>query len=289
MKNIYVLPTDKPSRLFNCFGKLEIGEFCATREDLQVTNQHIYITSTEEITDCNCYVINVIGDEDTKRYVFKPIEVTEDYVRKEPLHTFPSGGWCEKIILTTDPDLIKDGVQAINDEFLGWFVKNPSCDFIEIESQCLIEEKCTCDSINSICKKPYYTLNYEITTPSKDDLKIGDNTNFGIITDLNEKSACFGKNKLGVDVWYKRSSLISLNGINLDELEQASEVCIKDLNDIDSRRFTKAGFKLGAKWQSERMYSENDVWNIIRMVSGMKESGKSDIEISEYFENNKKR
>ncbi len=176
MKNIYVLPTDKPSRLFNCFGKLEIGEFCATREDLQVTNQHIYITSTEEITDCNCYVINVIGDEDTKRYVFKPIEVTEDYVRKQPLITFPSGGWCEKITLTTDPDLINDGVQEISDEFLKWFVENPSCDFIEIESQCLIEEKCTCDGINSICKKPYYTLNYGIVIQSKDDLKIGDNT-----------------------------------------------------------------------------------------------------------------
>jgi hypothetical protein len=133
MKNIYVLPTDKPSRLFNCFGKLEIGEFCATREDLQVTNQHIYITSTEEITDCNCYVINVIGDEDTKRYVFKPIEVTEDYVRKQPMVTYPSGGWCEKIILTTDPDLIKDGVQSIDDEFLEWFVSNPSCEFVEVK------------------------------------------------------------------------------------------------------------------------------------------------------------
>ena len=280
MKNIYVLPTDKPSRLFNCFGKLEIGEFCATREDLQVTNQHIYITSTEEITDCNCYVINVIGDEDTKRYVFKPIEVTEDYVRKQPMVTFPSGGWCEKIILTTDPDLINDGVQSIHNEFLEWFVKNPNCDFVEV-----IKDVDDVDS--NICVD--YTYNYKIIIPSKDDLKIGDNTNFGIITDLNEKSACFGKNKLGVDVWYKRSSVISLNGINLDELENASEVCIKDLTDIDSRRFTKAGFKLGAKWQSERMYSENDVWNIIRMVSGMKESGKSDTEICEYFENNKKK
>ena len=35
-----------------------------------------------------------------------------------------------KVILTTNDQLIKDGVQAINDEFLNWFVKNPSCDFI---------------------------------------------------------------------------------------------------------------------------------------------------------------
>ena len=38
---------------------------------------------------------------------------------------------CKKIILTTDQDLIKEGVQAIDDEFLEWFVKNPSCDRIK--------------------------------------------------------------------------------------------------------------------------------------------------------------
>ena len=40
----------------------------------------------------------------------------------------------KKIILTTDQELIKDGVQAIDDEFLEWFVKNPSCEYIEIEN-----------------------------------------------------------------------------------------------------------------------------------------------------------
>lgn len=40
----------------------------------------------------------------------------------------------KKIILTTDQELIKDGVQAIPDEFLEWFVKNPSCEYVEVES-----------------------------------------------------------------------------------------------------------------------------------------------------------
>ena len=40
----------------------------------------------------------------------------------------------KKIILTTDQDLIKDGVQDIDNEFLEWFVKNPSCEYIEIEN-----------------------------------------------------------------------------------------------------------------------------------------------------------
>jgi hypothetical protein len=41
--------------------------------------------------------------------------------------------WWVKIILTTDVDLIKDGVQAIDDEFLEWFVKNPSCEWVELD------------------------------------------------------------------------------------------------------------------------------------------------------------
>jgi hypothetical protein len=41
-----------------------------------------------------------------------------------------SGHDCKKIILTTDIDLIKDGVQGIDDDFLEWFVKNPSCEFV---------------------------------------------------------------------------------------------------------------------------------------------------------------
>jgi len=38
-----------------------------------------------------------------------------------------------KIILTTNKLLIKDGVQAIDDEFLEWFVQNPSCEEVKIE------------------------------------------------------------------------------------------------------------------------------------------------------------
>jgi len=38
-----------------------------------------------------------------------------------------------KIILTTDTKLIKDGVQAIDDEFLEWFVKNASCEEVKVD------------------------------------------------------------------------------------------------------------------------------------------------------------
>jgi hypothetical protein len=43
------------------------------------------------------------------------------------------GDEFKKIILTTDQDLIADGVQAIDDEFLEWFVENPSCEWVEVD------------------------------------------------------------------------------------------------------------------------------------------------------------
>jgi len=114
MKNIYVLPTSQPSRLFNCFGKLDIGEYITTREDLQVTNQHIYITSAEEIKDS--WVLNTHTNE---------VYFLKGYYGIQPI--------TKKVILTTDQDLIADGVQAIDDDFLEWFVNNPSCENVEVE------------------------------------------------------------------------------------------------------------------------------------------------------------
>lgn len=69
----------------------------------------------------------------------------------------------KKIILTTDQDLIKDGVQEIDDEFLEWFVKNPSCEEVKIKPYC---EKLTCqnDSCNVCCQE----LKYKITIPKEE-------------------------------------------------------------------------------------------------------------------------
>jgi len=80
-------------------------------------NGNIYITSDEEIKE----------------------GVDQWYLDKVLNKPYNSGGaqYSSKqdvIILTTDQDLIKDGVQAIDDEFLEWFVKNPSCE--EVEVQC---------------------------------------------------------------------------------------------------------------------------------------------------------
>jgi len=121
MKNIHVLPTDKPSRLHLgdngnfVFGMIRIS---IQSRNNAFTNQHIYTTSDEEIIEGDWYyyfgfIIKYEKDENT---------LTTN---------------CKKIILTTDQDLIKDGVQAIDDEFLQWFVKNPSCEEVDVkEDEC---------------------------------------------------------------------------------------------------------------------------------------------------------
>ena len=115
MKNIHILPTDKPSRLYKQTGALSLDTISDTSKDGISINQHIYITSNEEIKEGDWCI-------DKHNVVYK----------QETDKIFTKFNGVKKIILTTDQDLIKDGVQAIDDEFLEWFVKNPSCEFVEV-------------------------------------------------------------------------------------------------------------------------------------------------------------
>jgi hypothetical protein len=115
MKNIHVLPTNKPSRLFEIlkFNFVFDNQNKYSEEYKKIhkyKNQNIYITSDEEIKEGDYVIWNDKVYKDSKRSF-----IGVDYSQ------------CKKIILTTDPDLIKDGIQPIDDDFLEWFVKNPSC------------------------------------------------------------------------------------------------------------------------------------------------------------------
>lgn len=124
MKNIHVLPTDKPSRLGyltkkgkEVFNDLRLFEK-PMPNILDSENQHIYITSNEEITgfENNIWVIK-----------------GERIFLWQNMMALVSNNKPKKIILTTDQELIADGVQAIDDKFLEWFVKNPTCEEVEVE------------------------------------------------------------------------------------------------------------------------------------------------------------
>ena len=107
MKNLHLIQTDKPSRLFDDGMQLYLGEL-EDRKGHPVTNYNIYITNDEKIKE---------GDW----FLSKTGIVHNNW------------GWNygdKKIILTTDQSL--NGVQAINDEFLEWFERNPSCEEVEV-------------------------------------------------------------------------------------------------------------------------------------------------------------
>jgi hypothetical protein len=121
MKNIHLLPTDKPSRLLKTIPKGNLILSKSITSGSHWENQHIYITSDEEIKE---------GD----------LKVGEYYLYFNKIRQFKeidnlNRAWKDykKIILTTDQDLIADGVQAIDDTFLEWFVNNPSCEEVKVK------------------------------------------------------------------------------------------------------------------------------------------------------------
>jgi hypothetical protein len=122
MKNIHLIPTDKPSRLALLHDdKLHIGT--SWKKDFNVNPQNIYITSDEEIKEGDWFLWQGYGGEWFKEKCEYML-----YEGKKTKHLNCHYKTQFKVILTTDTDLIKDGVQAITDEFLEWFVKNPSCE-----------------------------------------------------------------------------------------------------------------------------------------------------------------
>lgn len=114
MKNIHILPSKKQSRLvfLEKLILLDKGwESFATQEN----NRHIYITSFNKDINENDYVIT----KDSRLFQVSYL-LSKDLVN------------ASKVLLTTDQSLIEEGIRAIDDEFLEWFVKNPSCEDIEV-------------------------------------------------------------------------------------------------------------------------------------------------------------
>jgi hypothetical protein len=248
MKNIHVIPTDKPSRL--CIlsdGILQLKKipYLKSYPILSLTNQHIYITSDEEIKEENLtksiYVIDVqngnIGKLTCKNRFFKGSckLIGIEWSNKQDIWNYYH---IKEIILTTDVDLIKDGVQAIDDEFLEWFVKNPSCEKVEVESnKCLVKRgQCSCSYQDIDCQCSGYKIVIPKEEPKQETLK-------NVVRIHSEKYP------LTPNECYKQETL-----------EEAAEKHF--LNSPDAYGINEEcrnSFIEGAKWQQERMYSEEDL------------------------------
>jgi len=146
MKNIYLIPTDKPSRLYSnkVNNKLlleDISNPSLKKVLPSGSYQNIYITNDSNIKAGDWFLwknklFNFFKrtglDCTVKIDLFDDHHHAEQFGEKDTyIEVFKED--CKKIILTTDPDLIADGVQSIDDEFLQWFVKNPGFERVDIQ------------------------------------------------------------------------------------------------------------------------------------------------------------
>ena len=140
-KNLYLLPTDKQIKnvgdlVKDLYGDIHIFTKNDGKEYGKTTTKlNIYITNSEVIKE---------GDDVKDKWVISEYGFVVKADRIENNYLIHSNGgsnylhYYKFIILTTDQDLIKDGVQAIPDEFLEWFVPKSNdsgkpIDIIEVE------------------------------------------------------------------------------------------------------------------------------------------------------------
>jgi hypothetical protein len=118
-KNIWLLPTNEPSMFHTWINEKGLRATLYEKPQLEVPNtaKNIYITSDEEIKEGDWFY-----DLDTKY-----VKIKQSW---ENSHLDFNG---KKIILTTDTKLIADGIQPIPDDFLEWFVKNSSCERVDVD------------------------------------------------------------------------------------------------------------------------------------------------------------
>ena len=248
MKNLHVLPTDNYSPLvhsINKYGGYFKSEHYSPMKEMGDSYQNIYITNDEEIKEGDWW----LNRDDNKIYH----NIFWQLANKAPS--------CKKIILTTDQDLIKDGVQAIDDEFLEWFVNNPGCEEVEVEN-------IPNNNWGFDLEEPM-NLGYKIIIPKEEPKQypIG-----GYAPGFYSCICVTCKTHFQGD---KRACQCEPCAVSMtkeepkqETLEEAAEKWNEQQTTLEFGKPHNApnrikAFIAGAKWQAERMYSEEEVLNIL--------------------------
>jgi hypothetical protein len=275
MKNIYLIPTDKPSRLiYNDANQLCYHSNKSYKNDRKWMHRkkfNICITNDEKIKELDWF-LNIKSGAIGQHNGVEILLFKDD----------------KKIILTTDPDLIKDGVQAIDDDFLEWFVKNPSCESVEVERLDTFK-KTNEVYVDEIAGGNYYEIikQYKIIIPQEkpEEMLMSTCVIFTAQEEIKPEPNFYEKLKeyfentpreKVLEDWNKSAHLDNV-GPTVDEfIENSQEQRLKEAansiypNDgyedemyCDLGEFKRDFFIEGAKWQAERMYSEEEVYNLL--------------------------
>lgn len=219
MRNVFIIPTDKPSRLAYDFYE----KFYLLSEDTQffefqnlVQNRELYITNDEEIK---------VNDYITDGYKVWQWKDDSSLLGRK------------KVILSTDQDLINDGVQAIDDDFLEWFISKAN------------------DSGKPI---DIFEVTYGVLKPFQSEDK-------GYLIH-------FSDNEVLEEPKQDYTALLKQVGTKQETLEEVAFNYAKSLpkaiGDLENivEMYKRYSFVEGAKWQAERMYSEEDIKQLFKCI-----------------------
>lgn len=139
MKNLYLLPSPNPSRLYY-FGdspELRLTKYPNLFRAFERSTQHIYITGDGTLNegDWTIWKDQLFKVDSNNAYSYTN-NVTLAYAIK----------YLKKVILTTES---LDGVQAIPEEFLKWYIENQNCKEVIIieKSRCCGR----CNGVDDLC------------------------------------------------------------------------------------------------------------------------------------------
>jgi hypothetical protein len=280
MKNIHVLLT-KPND--------ETGKGIWIEKTRDWCN--IYITNDSEINQQTepCWCINTIKNTWDADLIY--------YQGSMPQYHYVG---FKKIIITTDQDLIADGVQAIDDEFLEWFVKNPSCEYVEVNDSKVVKEHIFDGSNDgeivwekkiTIPQKEAKQETLTYTESAKKEERIFNSTMIKqeTLEDVNDTIVPIKKvtidellKEYGKNLTESEFKILN-NKINIKQetLEEAAERILANnidglrdaLQDDDLFFFYKDVIQCYGeaivKWQAQRMYSEEDMFTAMGFASAI--------------------
>jgi hypothetical protein len=232
MKNIHIIPTENYSDLVhstNKYGGYFLSRHYSPMKDMGDSYQYLYITNSEEIKEGDWFL------RKSKIHKLRYNDGNGNLWTKNGLKIYASNS--KKIILTTDQDLITDGVQAIDDEFLEWFVKNPSCEFVEIHK----EKQHIGEEIDESYPKRFF--DYKSIIPQEEPKQ-----ETTVTDDLK-------------DILAHLTKMNDRHKVQ-ETLEEALSEHIKDIKYPTLIQCSE----FGAKWRQERSYSEEEVRKIAEEV-----------------------
>jgi hypothetical protein len=253
MKNIHVIPTDKPSSLYYKDNKYKLAD-STTAIDWYISSAgykptNIYITSDEEIKEGDWFYLN-----DAK--------IVVKYIDLKPVKE------AKKIILTTDQELIKDGVQPIDDKFFSWFVKNPNCESVDVDYGFFNASGRKVDPMDILQNHSKCVWKYKIIIPKEEGLDFLGRTTFDLLKQEAIEEEMLEQEALdNIEIeemsndWKTMSQQIKPKQ---ETLVKAFSLLVQEnpiLKNYNLNHLLQVA-RFGAKWQKEqdkKLYSEEDL------------------------------